>query len=244
MDTKKRGLPLKIDNDGIIDSIVMLQFETDYNLKKLEAILVDYLNNKLTNNGFEATPLRINDIKDSNEANRTDCFYSDGQLKVFIDGDRFVINCIGEYPGWSDILGRFSWEIIKTFWEYVKFSVVGVRYISMLINDSLIENLDGSIIFNNLDIFNGANYHFTCGACTDDGKHKSNISVHLTEKGVVNNTLSSIVDIEATTLLKDFNPMSFKDVYNHLNYCHYIEKDIYYRLLSDKYVDSHNPVWS
>ena len=74
MDTKKRGLPLKIDNDGIIDSIVMLQFETDYNLKKLEAILVDYLNNKLTNNGFEATPLRINDIKDSNIQHARDIF--------------------------------------------------------------------------------------------------------------------------------------------------------------------------
>lgn len=163
MNTKKRGLPLKIDNDGIIDSIVMLQFETDYNLKKLDSILVDYLNNILTNNDFEATSLRAKEIKDSKEESHTGYFYSNGQLKVFIDGDKFVINCIGEYPEWNDILGHFSWSIIKNFWDYVKFSVVGVRYISMLINDSLIDNLDGSIRFENLDIFNGANFHFTCG---------------------------------------------------------------------------------
>ena len=46
MDTIKRGIPLKIDNDGIVDSIIILQFETEYNQKKLEKILISFLNGK------------------------------------------------------------------------------------------------------------------------------------------------------------------------------------------------------
>ena len=41
----------------------------------------------------------------------------------------------------------------------------------------------------------------------------------------------------------DFEINNANDVYSHDSYCHSVMKDIFYRLLSDKYVDSHNPGW-
>ena len=35
MNTQERGIPIKIEPDNIVDSIILLQFETEYNQKKL-----------------------------------------------------------------------------------------------------------------------------------------------------------------------------------------------------------------
>ncbi|WP_455643795.1 TIGR04255 family protein [Parabacteroides sp.] len=243
MDTIKRGIPIKIDNDGIVDSIVMLQFVTDYNQKKLDTELQSFLNKTLTDNGFFPTPLRRKDVKEINTPNKDGVFYSNGVLKVLIDGDKFVVNCLEEYPGWNDVLGKFVLGIINVFQQrFVRFMYVGVRYISILKNESLIENLDGEIKFNNFNVFNGANYNFTCSA-SDNKSHQAQIAVHLTEKAKYEGGLASIVDIEVNSNLEESNINTAEDVFEHLSYCHTVEKDIFYRLLSDSYVDFHNPVW-
>lgn len=243
MDTIKRGIPLKIDNEGIVDSIVILQFETEFNQKKLENELLLFLNEKLTNNEFRPTPRRKKDVRKLDSFVEDGYFYSNGILKIFIDSDKFCINCIGKYPGWNDVLGPFVYGIVNTFHsKFVMFTGVGVRYINIFQNESLIENLDGEIQFNNFNIFNGSTYNFTCGAM-DGSTHNAKATVHLTEKAKMDNDLASIVDIEVKTNLKDFKISRANDVYSHVSYCHSVMKDIFYRLLSDKYVDSHNPVW-
>lgn len=34
MNTQERGIPIKIEPDNIVDSIILLQFETEYNKKR------------------------------------------------------------------------------------------------------------------------------------------------------------------------------------------------------------------
>jgi len=244
MDTIKRGVPLKIDNDGIVDSIVILRFETEFNHKKLEHELVSFLNEELTNKQFFSTPRRIKDAKNLHAYVEEGFFYSNGILKVLIDDDKFVINCLDTYPGWKNVLGKFVYGVIKIFHSrLVNFTYVGVRYINMFKNESLIENLDGEIRFNNFNIFNGSTYNFTCDAF-DGTTHHAKVAVHLTEKAKYEEGFASIVDIEVNSNLGKFEINNADDVYSHVAYCHNVMKDIFYRLLSDKYVDSHNPIWS
>lgn len=44
MNTRERGVPVKIVPDNIVDSIVFLQFETEFNQKKIESEVVTFLN--------------------------------------------------------------------------------------------------------------------------------------------------------------------------------------------------------
>lgn len=112
MDTINRGVPKKIDNDGLVDSLVVLSFETDYNTKKLETELDKFLNEKLTSNEFAKTPLRKKDLESfPNDSNSTNVFYSNGELKVFIDDNKFVVNSLVQYPGW-EVLGKFVHGLI------------------------------------------------------------------------------------------------------------------------------------
>ena len=243
MDTIKKGVPKKIDNDGLVDSLVVLDFETDYNIKKLESELDKFLNENLTSNEFAKTPLRKKDLESfPNNANSTDVFYSNGELKVFIDDNKFIVNSLNKYPGW-DVLGKFVHDIINVFFELVHFNHVGVRYISLMKNESFVENMDGSINFNHFRVFNGAEYNFSCAANEKDGLNDAKIVVHLTEKAKINDGLSSIIDVEATTDLKKYNPQNQDAVFSHVQYCHVVEKDVFFRLLSDKYISKHNPVW-
>lgn len=243
MDTIKKGVPKKIDNDGLVDSLVVLDFETDYNIKKLETELDKFLNEKLTSNEFAKTPLRKKDLESfPNYANSTNVFYSNGELKVFIDDNKFVVNSLAHYPGW-EVLGKFVYGLIDKFFEIVHFKNVGVRYISLMKNESFVENMDGAIRFNHFNVFNGAEYNFSCAAKSDDGLNDAKVVVHLTEKALINGMLASVVDVEVTTNLINYNLQTKKDIFSHIQYCHGVEKDVFFRLLSDNYINAHNPVW-
>lgn len=64
----------------------------------------------------------------------------------------------------------------------------------MLKNESLIDNLDEEIRFNNFHVFNGATYNFSCGA--SDNQYRAQVNVQLTEKAKFEDGVASIVDIE------------------------------------------------
>ena len=242
MNTIERGIPLKIENDNIIDSIVFLKFKTDFNQKKIESVLVSFLKNTSPDTPFYPTPLRKKDIEGVDNHEKDGQFYSDGVVKVLVDEDKLVVNCLNKYPGWNSVLGKFVCDLIHVFQqEYVHFTEVGVRYISLLKDESLIENLDGKISFNNLKVFNGATYNFSCDA--SDGKHSAQVKVRLTEKAKYESGFASIVDIEVFANTANTSSITADSVCGYVVYCHYVEKDIFYRLLSDSYVDSHNPVW-
>ena len=65
----------------------------------------------------------------------------------------------------------------------------------------------------------------------------------LTEKAKFEDRLASIVDIEVLSNTTNIAQKTVQEVCEHVEYCHIVEKDVFYRLLSDNYVDSHNPVW-
>lgn len=242
MNTRERGIPVKIVPDNIVDSIVFLQFETEFNQKKIESEVVTFLNVTYSDNLFRPTPLRKKEVEGMNNPTADGYFYSDGIVKVLVDEDKLVINCLNGYPGWNDVFKNLVYGLIDVFHqEYVRFTKVGVRYISMLKNESLIDNLDGEIRFNNFKVFNGAIYNFSCGA--SDNQHSAQVNVRLTEKAKYEDGLASIVDIEVLSNTTNIAQKTAQEVCEHVEYCHIVEKDVFYRLLSDNYVDSHNPVW-
>ena len=242
MNTQERGIPIKIEPDNIVDSIILLQFETEYNKKKIESELASFLNDTYSDNHFLPTPLRKKDLESMNQTDADGCFYSDGVVKVLVAEDKLVINCLNGYPGWNEVLKKLVYGLINVFHQrYVRFTKVGVRYISMLKNESLIDNLDGEIRFNNFQVFNGATYNFSCAA--SDNNHNAEVNVRLTEKAKYETGLASIVDIEVFSDTDNFSQKTINEVQEYVEYCHAIEKDVFYRLLSENYVNSHNPVW-
>ena len=86
MNTTKRGIPLKIENDSIIDSIIFLKFETDFNQKKIESVLVSFLKKTFSDNPFFSTPLRKKDTESMDNHEKDGQFYSNGVVKVLVDG--------------------------------------------------------------------------------------------------------------------------------------------------------------
>ena len=74
MNTQERGIPIKIEPDNIVDSIILLQFETEYNKKKIESELASFLNDTYSDNHFLPTPLRKKDVESMNQTDADGCF--------------------------------------------------------------------------------------------------------------------------------------------------------------------------
>lgn len=240
MDTSN-GLPERISPDSLKDTIVQVHFTTEYNYSKLETTLKEVLE-ELNPEGFHPYPIGKNENKIREDItyigeNRR-YFYSDGITKVLIDGSTISFNCVNGYPGWNNyrnlILG-----VLDRWKEFVSYKSLMIRYISIFANESIQTFLDGKIYLKELDIFNGSTFSFNCKASGQG--YNADVVVRLTEKAKTSTGLASVSDVMVSTILDD--NISFQEVRHNLDYIHFAEKDVFFKLLKREYVESLNPVW-
>ena len=97
MDLTRYKIPVKIEDDGLKDTIVILKYHTDYNLQKLESVVKEYLD-QIPNTSFRKIETRKEDLEiaESPDEN-SNYFYSNGQYKVVVKNDEIGFNCVSEY---------------------------------------------------------------------------------------------------------------------------------------------------
>lgn len=243
MDITKHQIPIKIENDGLRETIVAVKFTTDYNLSKLESVVENYLNS-IPERVFEKVETRDIDkeIEDSPD-NGSSFFYTDNTYKVVVKKDLVSFNCVSDYTGWNNYFS-FMYSCLQYLGEYIIGNYVIIRYISSYPELSLESFLDGKIEYQHLENVIKEQFHvIKCKLFKDDGLAYGMGLIRLFDSVNFQQQMQSIIDVEIQSV--DFSAAddNFNAIVSHVLDGHIFEKKLFYSLLQKEFVDSKNPTY-
>lgn len=239
MDTS-RHVPTRISPNYIRDAIVIVEFETDYNQTKIENLVVNKLNE------FEGIPFQQYEIKKQDvdkigkEITVVGNMYANNLYKVQVEPDRIIFNIVDAYPGWHTY-SEFIMHILNSIGEAIMMRHVSMRYIDVLTNESIMDNLDGTVRFEQFEeLFYGTTLSFSCRAANQGNNTDMSVNVRLIEKTLESHGHDSIVDIIVEYEPKNQNnePLNYQ---HKLDQCHLVQKDAFFRLMKEEFVNRHHP---
>lgn len=244
MDLAKYPIPVKIENDGLRETIVAVKFNTDYNLSKLESVVEDYLYS-IPENDFAKVETREIDkeIEDSPDRGSS-FFYTDNVYKVIVKKDQVSFNCMSEYTGWDNYF-RFIYGCLQSLQGYIISNYVLIRYISSYPDLSLESFLDGNIEYPHFDSAIKEQVHMIkCKLLKDDGMAFGMGLIRLFDSVDFQQQMQSIIDVEIQSI--DFSAAgnNFDAMIEFINDGHLFEKKLFYSLLTKEFVDSKNPTYA
>lgn len=227
-----KDLPVKIKDGCLLDAMVNLHFNTEYRQEVIEKIVADYLNGIQTDDRFSKIPAIENGTVVPDRV-----FFANTTYRVMVVKDSLSLNIVRTYPTWQPYR-EFVKGLVEILLNKVTFTDLNVRYMSHFGDIPLFDNIDGSIYFNNIQTFQGAQYSFPCSV-TDEvpGRIPAEAKVLLSDRvEVVPGQLESMIDITVTS---GFVPgVSSDDVMRSLDFVHVCEKHLFFTLISDAFYNS------
>lgn len=240
MDTNKYNLPKHIDNDGLEDTIVEISYSSPYNVRTVESMLDKYLKEEYRDTLFQKIPTRQMDRRLCvHENSMSDGFYTNGVFKVAVSENVISFNCVVKYVGWQDY-SSFILNILRSLTADFKFNEIALRYVSYMENESIFDNLDGVCLqLKQLPRFEGTTICFYPSLNTTD--YLCRAKVLLTDMERRRTKQLSIIDI--TVKLESLKENINNSMEESLRVAHWAEKDLFFRLLDEQYVNKKNPVY-
>lgn len=235
MKTDKNKLPTHIDRDGLYNAIVVLHMESVYNVRHLLNLVMKKQNEK--GNPYSGFTIVANPDVSNKNADRQ--YLANNDYRIMFADDMISFNIVSGYKGWNNYKG-FIMTVIHDLSDIINIKKIGFRYVSVMEDESVFKNLDGTIKLNNLPNFNGTELKFTCNV-NDDYVSNAIANVQLVDKNQIGLRVFSIVDIE---IKSDVPDPSLQGLNNSLECIHYHEKNLFFLLMNDEFVESRNPKYS
>ena len=244
MDLTKYQIPVKIENDGLRETIVAVKFSTEYNLSKIESVVKEYLDG-IPHTHFEKLETRKVDVEIENSPDKdSGFFYSDGQYKVVVKNDQVAFNCVSVYTGWNKYF-KFILGCMEYLGDFIKGNYVVVRYVSSYPDLSLASFLDGNIDYTHLNnIIKEQIHRIECNLINENGLSYGVGIIRLFDNVIFQNRKQSIVDVEIQSTDFSAADNNFETMIGFINDGHLFEKKLFYSLLTKEFVDSKNPVYA
>lgn len=234
MDPRKK-MPIRIDNDGLANAIVILTYSSNYNREYIESRIQTSLNAVFKTNFQKVMMPRPITV----EGEVIDHFIANRDFRIQVTKSMININIVKNYIGWSNYSSLIL-ALLDSLEEAVIYHVAQVRYMSLFDEISIFEELDGKFKFEYIPVFFGTQLNFRCNAHDENKDMHCVISVKVTDKAQVDDRLLSIVEICAETNMGDADR---KTAYSYLDFLHYNEKQMFFTLLKDSFINQHNPVY-
>lgn len=225
-------LPISIENDGLADAVVALGYKPVYSREVMEEKLIQTLNKRMKPE-FQFVPAPQNEA--NKRANITR-FIANQEFRIQFSENMVMTNVVGHYSGWknySDLLQLIMHEL-----EGVSYQVAYVRYVSLFDNISIFDYLEGDgLQIKTLPNFMGTEFNFRCKV--DDMSHSNVVAtVRLTNNKQWEDRNASVVDILVEAKL----PSGGTEVaWDYINYLHYHEKNLFFLMMKEEFVNQHNP---
>lgn len=235
MKVNVKDLPEKIKDGCLLDAMVNLHFNTDFKHELIERTVEAYLNGIGGDDRFSKIPAIENGVVVPGRV-----FFANKTYRVMVIKDSLSFNIVRSYPTWQPYR-EFVKGVVEILQKTVTFIDLNVRYMSHFGNIPLFDNIDGSICFNNIQTFQGAQYSFPCTASDDvPGRIPAQAKVILSDRvEVVPGQLESMIDI---TIASGFVPgVSSDDVMRCLDFVHICEKHLFFTLISDAFYNNLKP---
>lgn len=242
MDTDTYGIPTKIKDDGLRDTLVMINFDTIYNVQKIEKDLRAFLYayQKKQGNPFVKIYNRQADTPFGNpNINRQQYFFTNGQYKVELKENQILFNCVSDYPGWSEYFPFINACVTGIKENINKYKKISVRYISVFPELSIFSVLDGDIQLKFLPNLEGGVYEVRYSVNSKDGYTGTVVAKMYDRIREKENKLSMVdITLASNTLEDSQEDDNLQQCINYIEFCHFAQKDVFFRLLSKEFVDS------
>lgn len=237
MDTRK-GIPKKITPDCLVDSVVEFDIETDYKDEFIERIVYDSIRASYPDDEFRIYPM--------NGKEEGKHFLANDKFRVYVCSNLISFNIVSQYPGWN-ILNRFIKDALQGLYNVEKpmlnFQQVRIKYVSRFPNISIFEVWDGDPIkLNQIPPFLGREFSFNFSIFSKEKQLLAEANVKLNDqlpfdqgKGVYSRIYVALQAVKGNG--------DWSTVYEQLQLLHYNEKEVFFRLLSQEFVDKLNPEW-
>lgn len=242
-------VPVKITPDRIRDSIVQIFFQSSVPFDALIGVFYTTLINSGWKYANKANhPLEPNKLVIEFTANPQHFFIKEKVRFQLFPNQSIVFNCTNHYIGWanySKYINEVLTELFKTNY-FTNFTRIGIRYISEFANLDILEKVDVKIdvpFFKNVVSNSSHRISFEEGNIIKTVNIASKIpaNTNLTgQKEQVN--YISILDIDVVKknlLVKDLSMLL-----DEINKLHTIEKEIFFGLLSEEFLQTLNPEYT
>ena len=229
-----KQLPKSIENDGLSDAVIALSFKPDFGRENVEEKLLDVLNKRYKSK-FVFVPAPQNEA--NKKANITR-FIANRDFRIQFSETMVMTNIVDHYSGWAS----YS-ELLKTIIEVLEgaaYKVAYVRYVSLFDNVSIFDQVEGGgLRITTLPDFQGTEFNFRCNI--EDGSQRKGVAtIRLTNKKVLPDRVASVVDIMVEAQLPDEKP---ETAWEYLNFLHYHEKNLFFLMMKEEFINQHNPVY-
>ena len=227
-------LPISIENDGLTDAVVALAYKPLYSREVVEDKLIEYLNRRIKPE-FSFVPAPQNDANKRAGITR---FIANRDFRIQFSETMVMTNIVNHYAGWE----RYSelLEIILEVLEGVAYKVVYVRYVSLFDNVSIFDQVEGNgLRITTLPQFYGTEFNFRCNI-EDSSNRKGVATIRLTNNKQFSERNASVVDIMVESKLPDEKT---KTARGYLNFLHFHEKNLFFLMMKEDFINQHNPVY-
>lgn len=242
MDTS-RGVPIKITPDCLVDAVIEFQIESEYKAEKIEQMMLGAIERNFPKTKFLHFPLM--------GADKGKHVWADEVFRFYVADDVISMNIVRQYPGWvrvSEFLRGALLDIYESKLSIVNFHQVRINFVSHFPDVSIFDVWDGTPIqLNNIPPFVGREFNFKFDIIHherkgDKGERIAHAEVHLSDNNPVPDSKIrySRIDVGLESTRCDG---TWSDAYEKLKLIHFHEKEIFFKILSEEFVNKLNPVW-
>ena len=234
MNLEQYPMPIALEHCFIENSIVVFYYNTPYHWTHIQKMVVEAFANEGEN--LDEYPL-VNEKEMNPDGDAQKVCFSTGELKLLVEGKRISFNCVSSYPGWEAYRRfiRIAMRAIPN--EELQFLSVGVRYISRYENIPIFPKLDGQVSLNQYQDVNGAEIRFPIREIGNITGLVRVTNMLLSKDG---GTSSSYADVD---IRKEHHTNSVDEIIDICEEIHYKEKQYFFKLISNDFVQELGPVY-
>ncbi len=229
-----KKLPISIENDGLSDAVVAFAYKPLYSREIIEEKTKDELNRRFKSE-FLFVPAPQNEANKKANIKR---FIANREFRIQFSEDMVMTNIVGRYAGWT----RYG-ELLQAIMEIldgVTYKVAYVRYVSLFDNVSIFDQVEGGgLRITTLPDFQGTEFNFRCNI-NDSENHNAVATIRLTNNKVFPERTASVVDIMVEAKLPN---ESTQTAWEYLHFLHYHEKNLFFLMMKEDFINHHNPVY-
>lgn len=232
-----RKLPVKLERDLILDSVVEIRFvpsvpSEEVQTKIFEAIYKDFpFSMEVT-----VPPVEMRAVEPFKYSVTT--LLHNKEFSIGFGRSSIVFNCMNGYKGWKSF-SEFIKKYVRHFYSVGLFSQiirVGLRYVNFFPNRTdLSQHIMLEIKFNNFQKY--TSLHTSLSLQLKKGDCQFTLTVH--DTALVNGIPGSVLDIDVTKAGP--GDASFEDVCSQIEQLHHEEKDLFINILHPDFLQTLGP---
>lgn len=229
-----KQLPISIENDGLSDAVVALAYKPKYDSEVIEDNLIEALNKRFKPE-FVFVPAPQNEANEKAGVKR---FIANRDFRIQFSRTMVMTNIVSHYAGWANYT-----ELLKVIMEVldgVAYNAAYVRYVSLFDDVSIFDQVEGGgLRITTLPDFQGTEFNFRCNIYDDKQRHGV-ATIRLTNNKIMPERVASVVDIMVEAKLPNESPQT---AWEYLHFLHYHEKNLFFLMMKEEFINQHNPVY-